>query len=331
MAILRLFANLRELAGVSKVEVEGTTVAEVIDAAVARFGPGFEAGLLSAAVWRNGEQAAAGDPVAASDEVALIPPVSGGSEADRGTLVDTSALTGVIAVLILIGANIAEGLAWWAAALVAVAAGWVIDLGSRLALRGRDIAVSGLLVSVVLAAISTHVLGGVGLGMTLVLGTAVILGWGVALAPYRSIESIAPAVMIAIIAGAAVGSLMLARTIFESEDHAASIFVVVVVVSGLAGWVLERMLSPLVDPFAGTALAAIISSAVGALIWDEDLIGYLLVGLGMAVLLVAGRSLGSLMRTGRLALSEPASGAMASLDGAMMAAALYYPLVTLAL
>jgi hypothetical protein len=35
--------------------------------------------------------------------------------------------------------------------------------------------------------------------------------------------------------------------------------------------------------------------------------------------------------TGRLALSEPAVGAMASLDGAMMAAALYYPLVTLAL
>ena len=75
-------------------------------------------------------------PVGPSDEVALIPPVSGGADAVRGSVVDTSALTGVIAVLVLIGANIADGLAWWAAALVAVAAGWVIDLGDRLASRG---------------------------------------------------------------------------------------------------------------------------------------------------------------------------------------------------
>jgi molybdopterin synthase sulfur carrier subunit len=331
MATLRLFANLRELAGVSKVEVEGSTVGEVIDAASARFGPGFRAGISSAAVWRNGEQASISDPVGPLDEVALIPPVSGGSDTFRDTVVDTSALTGVIAVLVLIGSNIAEGLAWWAAALVAVAAGWVIDLGNRLTSRGRDIAVNGLLLAVVLAAISTHVLGGVGLGMTLVLGMAVILGWGVALPSYRAIESIAPAVMIAIIAGAAVGSLMLARTVFEPLEHAASIFLLVVVVSGLTGWVLERVRSPMVDPFAGTALAAVISAAAGSLVWNEDLVGYLLVGLGMAVFLVAGRSFGSLMRTGRLALSEPSMGAMASLDGAMLAAALYYPLVTLAL
>ena len=331
MVTLRLFANLRELAGASKVEVEGTTVGEVIDAASARFGPGFQASLGSAAVWKNGDQASMSDSVGPSDEVALIPPVSGGADAVRSNVLDTSALTGVIAVLVLIGANIADGLAWWAAALVAVAAGWAIDLGDRLSSRGRDIAVSGLLVAVVLAAVSTHVLGGVGLGMTLVLGTAVILGWGVALPAYRAIESAAPAVMIAIIAGAAVGSLMLARTIFESGEHAASIFIMVVVVSGLAGWVLDRVRSPVIDPFAGTALAAVISAVVGSLIWDEDLIGYLLVGLGLAVVLVAGRSFGSLLRTGRLALSEPAAGAMASLDGAMMAAALYYPLVTLAL
>ena len=331
MVTLRLFANLRELAGVSKVDVEGTTVGEVIDAARARFGPGFQAGLESAAVWKNGDQASLSDSVSPSDEIALIPPVSGGADSVRGNVVDTSALTGVIAVLVLIGANIADGLAWWAAALVAVAAGWVIDLGDRLSYRGRDIAVNGLLVAVALAAVSTHALGGVGLGMTLVLGTAVILGWGVALPAYRAIESIAPAVMIAIIAGAGVGSLMLARTIFESGDHAASIFILVVVVSGLTGWVLERVRSPVIDPFAGTALAAVLSAVVGSLIWDEDLVGYLLVGLGLAVVLVAGRSFGSLLRTGRLALSEPASGAMASLDGAMMAAALYYPLITLAL
>ncbi|MGH8926727.1 MAG: MoaD/ThiS family protein [Acidimicrobiia bacterium] len=331
MPILRLFANLRELAGVSKLEVEGDTIGEMLESASRRFGPGFESGLQSAAIWRNGEQASIDDPVDASDEVALIPPVSGGSETVRGMAVDASALTGVIALLVLIGANIADGQAWWAAALVAVAAGWVIDLGNRLALRRKDIAVNGLLLALVLAAVSTHVLGGVGLGMTLVLGTVAVLGWGVALPAYRSIESIAPAVMVAIISGAAIGSMMLARTVFEPGEHAATIFLAVVVVAGIAGWLLERARSPLVDPFAGTALAAVLAAVLGALVWDEDLIGYLLVGLGMAVLLVGGRSFGSLIRTGRLALSEPAIGIMAALDSALVAAALYYPLVTLAL
>lgn len=328
---LRLFARLRELAGSSHIDIDGTTIADVLAEATTRYGNEFGAALKSAAVWRNGESAQMSDRVSEGDEVAVIPPVSGGSEAIPRMAIDPSTLTGAIAVLIMIAANMAEGPAWWAAALVAVGAFWAVDLARLLEARGKDLATNGLLLVLVLAAVSTHTLGGVGLGMVLFLAVAVILGWGVAIRQYRHLDAVAPAVLVALIGGSAVGSLMLTRTVFEPPLHSISVFLLVVVIATVAGWLLERVRAPILDPFAGTALAALLAAAIGALIWDEDLIGYLLVGLGLAVTLVAGRSFGSLIRTGRLALSQPSPGAMSALDGALFAAALYYPLVTLAL
>ena len=81
MARLRLFAGLRDLAGTGNVEIEGDTIADVLDAAVDRFGAGFAGRLSNARVWLNGEEAEPADPVGPGDEVALIPPVSGGSHA----------------------------------------------------------------------------------------------------------------------------------------------------------------------------------------------------------------------------------------------------------
>jgi molybdopterin synthase sulfur carrier subunit len=56
----------------------GTTVGEVLAAARVRFGEGFAAVLASSRVWRNGEPAADDTPVGDEDEVAVLPPVSGG-------------------------------------------------------------------------------------------------------------------------------------------------------------------------------------------------------------------------------------------------------------
>jgi sulfur-carrier protein len=78
MAVLRLFASAREAAGVGRDTVEGDTVGAVLDAARVRYGEGFAAVLATARVWRNGEPAAVDDPVGPADEVAVLPPVSGG-------------------------------------------------------------------------------------------------------------------------------------------------------------------------------------------------------------------------------------------------------------
>jgi molybdopterin converting factor small subunit len=78
MATLRLFASVRVAAGTARATVDGTTVGEVVAAACERFGPDFAAQVQLCRVWVNGEPAERGDAVAASDEVAILPPVSGG-------------------------------------------------------------------------------------------------------------------------------------------------------------------------------------------------------------------------------------------------------------
>lgn len=78
MAQLRLFGPAREAAGTAEVTVDGDSVAAVLAAAVARFGPAFAAVADRSRVWRNGEPAGPDDPVGPADEVAVLPPVSGG-------------------------------------------------------------------------------------------------------------------------------------------------------------------------------------------------------------------------------------------------------------
>ena len=79
MATLRLFASAREAAGTSKDTVPGSTVADVLRAATERYGSGFGALLDTCKVWVNGEEAHPGQAVSDTDEVAVLPPVSGGA------------------------------------------------------------------------------------------------------------------------------------------------------------------------------------------------------------------------------------------------------------
>ena len=63
MAQVRLFASMREAAGRSHDEVPGATVADVLDAAVERYGPDFAARLQQCRVWVNGEPVDVESPV----------------------------------------------------------------------------------------------------------------------------------------------------------------------------------------------------------------------------------------------------------------------------
>ena len=78
MAVLRLFASVRVAADTGKVNVSGSTVGEVLAAADEKFGEAFADVATTCRVWLNGEAAMATDPVGDDDEVALLPPVSGG-------------------------------------------------------------------------------------------------------------------------------------------------------------------------------------------------------------------------------------------------------------
>ncbi len=78
MARLRLFASAREVAGMGSDDVPGATVGDVLNAAGIRYGEAFVALLENCKVWCNGEPASHDRVVADTDEVAVLPPVSGG-------------------------------------------------------------------------------------------------------------------------------------------------------------------------------------------------------------------------------------------------------------
>jgi len=79
MARLRLFAAAREAAGTGEDVVSGSTVAEVLAEAERRYGPTFADIVRSSKVWLNGEECDMSSQVTDTDEVAVLPPVSGGS------------------------------------------------------------------------------------------------------------------------------------------------------------------------------------------------------------------------------------------------------------
>jgi len=78
MAVLLLFAAAREAAGTGREDVDGATVGEVLAAARVRYGSVFSDVLAASRVWCNGEPTTDDEAVSASDEVAVLPPVSGG-------------------------------------------------------------------------------------------------------------------------------------------------------------------------------------------------------------------------------------------------------------
>ncbi|HEX4904574.1 MAG TPA: MoaD/ThiS family protein [Acidimicrobiales bacterium] len=78
MPTLRLFASAREAAGTDRVDVADATVGEILNDARVRFGEHFAAVLATSRVWLNGEPTNDDAVARGADEVAVLPPVSGG-------------------------------------------------------------------------------------------------------------------------------------------------------------------------------------------------------------------------------------------------------------
>ncbi len=78
MSRLLLLGPAHEAAGVRTDEVDGDTVADVVAAAIARYGSAFEAIVAVSQLWVNGKAADPTQPVGPSDEIEVLPPISGG-------------------------------------------------------------------------------------------------------------------------------------------------------------------------------------------------------------------------------------------------------------
>lgn len=80
MSRLVFFARAREAAGRRSDEIDAPTLGELLEKAVEAYGPEFKAVLDISRVWLNGNEPTDGlsTPVGPADEVAVLPPVSGG-------------------------------------------------------------------------------------------------------------------------------------------------------------------------------------------------------------------------------------------------------------
>jgi molybdopterin converting factor small subunit len=77
-ASLRLFGPAREAAGHGEDNFDAGSVEELLLLATRRYPPAFATILQRCRIWVNGEEVPLDRAISANDEVAVIPPVSGG-------------------------------------------------------------------------------------------------------------------------------------------------------------------------------------------------------------------------------------------------------------
>ena len=334
MARLRLFANLRELAGSSVVEIQADTVGAALDQAVERYGPEFGRSLGPARIWLNGEPAGTDDPVGDGDEIALIPPVSGGAAA---TLTVSGIEVGLATLALLVANAFAEP-AWFVAVLVGVGALWAWDItGDDEA--GRPYRVPVML-SVLAGGLATYgfevaelVPAGRGIGLGVAVGLAIMITLiaGVASPRHRSLASLVSTSTVALASTLAVGSLVLVRIQTVLGQDLIWVFLSMVIVGKAVAGLLARARTPSMDPLTGAVLATVLTASAASFVWDLSFVSLFLVGVFVAVGLVSGISMGSLIRVGEVYLTDAVDGSLVALDGPVLAALVYGPFVTLLL
>ncbi len=239
MARLLLFAGLREAAGQSRLEADAATVGELLDLAADQFGEEFRRGLTRSAVWVNGDPAESDQALDDGDEVAVIPPVSGGAQAvvSLGSAQSAVALVGLAALV----AGSVFGQAAFAAALVGVAAIWVLDLKREGAIAGVRLALPPLLATIVAAVVGAHILGIAGLGLTAGFAVIAVLGWAVLRPEARDLEAVASTAVVGLVSGLAVASLYLVRARDDGLELILA-FLLMVTAGALLAWAVMRFL-----------------------------------------------------------------------------------------
>ena len=175
---------------------------------------------------------------------------------------------------------------------------------------------------------ASHLLGPTGLGIGLAAAVMATLGWGVASDTSRMLTILAPAFVVAFVAGMATGSLLLAQS--ELGAQTVGVFLAAAAAaSALSVTALRLVRLPFTDPFTATVVGSVGGSLVAAAAWGLDLVAFLIVGLVTGASLVAGHGLGSILRSRQVMLLETSPGFMSLLDGTMLAACLYFPIVPL--
>jgi molybdopterin converting factor small subunit len=322
MARLRLFANLREAAGTGQTEIGGRTVAEVLDAARAEFGEDFARSLTIAKVWVNGEPAQPEDTVTETDEIALIPPVSGGALAARA--VDGSGALLVIALLAALVISNFVDRTTFVFVLVGTALAWLWDTTDVLKLRRLTVNPIPLMVGATATANGAYRWGTTGFAGGIAVAIMLTLVWSVLDKQQRTTRAVGVAMSLALLSSLATGGLTLLHLFSVPTVNAA---LAVAAAAGFAAWGVQQSGGEVggLDPNLGMVLGAVIAGLISGLAADTlDTITMVLAAAASAAGLIAGRAYGSLLRTGSVVHTARAPGLLTMFDGAVLGVAAFW-------
>ena len=316
MARLRLFANLRETAGTGQAEFDGETVADVLRAARTAFGEEFAHQLTIAKVWVNGDPAELDEPVDRNDEIALIPPVSGGA-----VPANVSQNSGALLVLALLAALIVSNLVntpTFVFVVVGSALAWLWDMTDVLRLRTLLVNPIPLMIGATAAANGAYSWGIAGFAGGIAVAIFISLAWSVLDPIQRSTRAVSISVVLALTTALTTGSLAL--------THLYSIPMVITAIAaaaaaGLAAWLVQQSGGELggLDPNLGMVIGAVIAGIIASLAADTlSMTTMLLASAAGAAGLIAGRAFGSLLRTGSVIHTARAPGLLTMFDAALL-------------
>ena len=322
MATLRLFANLRESAGTDTADFDAATVGDLLDQATDRFGDQFRSGLSAARVWVNGVQAVDATQLAATDEVALIPPVSGGTVVARSVEVPPNLLT--VALIVALLAVAWAPLEWFVLVAVGAVLAWVWDISDTARLAGTGFVPFPPLIAATIAGIGAYAWGFNGFAGAIALSVIIAVSWPVFDKHNRDFRVTAATTLVTLVAGSASAGLILIRLL---GSYAVLAFVLITIFALVGGWIAGAYGSQIqsVDANVGALLGALIAGlVVGLAINELDIAAGLLGGVATAAGVIAGRALGSMIRRGTVTHTEDAPGQLSMFDGAIVAAPLFW-------
>lgn len=322
MATLRLFANLREFAGTDRVNIEATTVEDLLVKANERFGDRFTANAASAGVWVNGEPVEATTTISASDEVALIPPVSGGALATPSVDLGPNLLS-VALVVALLAVAWADP-AWFAFVAVGAILAWVWDLSESSKRIRETFVVYPPLIGATLGAVGAFGWGFEGFAGATALAIIIAVSWPVFDKAHREFRTTAATTLVTVIAAGGSAGLVLIRL---TGSFAVVAFVLITVFALVGAWVAGAYGASIqsVDANVGALLGALLAGLIAGLAINElDTAAGLLGGVATSAGVIAGRTLGSALRTGTITHTEDPPGTLSMFDGAAVAAPLFW-------
>ena len=339
MARLRLFAGLRQAAGTAVAEIPGESVDEVLAAATAAYGPDFGRGLATAKVWVNGEPAGADTLVGELDEVAVLPPVSGGTmqevapgheheEVAVPSPVARTPLLPLLAWAVLLAANVASP-RWFAVVLVGVTGAWVWDAFDEAARRSIGMVRWPVLASIVGSAGAAWAWSSEGLGVAVALSVLLALTWAVLTPSLHTVDAAGGTLLATVVVTVAVGSLVLVRLGAHGQSRIAG-FLIMLIVAHVVMWLrLGSEDTGFLDPHTAAAIAVLITGVAVGVVWDTSLLAMIIAAAAVAAAFLAGRAFGSAIRTGDLFLLEDLPGFLVPLDAGLLAAPLYWIVLAL--